>query len=286
MNLIEAMQTEYSRCKWWLYRIALPINALAVCSSIASAFNLDTGVAITLAMIAFVAQAGIFAIKELLAAPHQERAEKIRRLAMLQDGLGEEPSPNTLAQIKEQIGELKNGEPPYIGEYYTSQEEVGYRRLLDITSESAFYTASSARRLSRTLFWAAGLGTFLVFVLLYIVLSALSQGAIAPEEGTLAQSIAKISLIIFAAVGLGQMTSAALGFHALATSARMVNEQCESALSSGASKKAMMTWALTAFTEYNCAVSKAAPIPSLAYRWNLKNVDAAWRLRRSGLTGP
>lgn len=257
---------------------------VAVCLSIASVFNLPTNAAISLAIIVFVAQAAIFVMKELLAAPHEERAEKIRRLAMLQNGLGEEPSPNTLAKLKEQIGECNSSEPPYIGEYYTSQEQVGYRRLLDITSESAFYTASSAGRLSRALFWLGGLGTFLVFVLLYIVLSAFSQLPIAPGHGALIQSVAKMSLVIFAAVGLGQITSAALSFRGLALSAAAINDQCETALSSSVSKKALTTQALIAFTEYNSAVSKAAPIPSFVYRWNLKNVDAAWKLRRESPT--
>ena len=281
------MQTEYSHGKRWLYWVALPINVVAIAMSISLACDVSQNGAIVLSILAFCSQVAIFIIKEFVAAPFLGRAEEIRRSAMLQDGLGHSPTPVTLAWLQESLGNRKNHEPPFIGEYYTSSEKIGARRLLDITSESAFYTAANARRLWKSLIWVSGFGILILVITLCVYLFVLSnQVPATPASQTVeawALPFANVSLIVFAVFGMGQLMTAALSFKSLAEKAEKITNQCESVLSVP-DTKGQATEALIAFSEYNCAICKALPIPSKIYKRHQKVVDSAWGLRRSKIS--
>ena len=155
MNLIQAMQTEYSRCKHLLYRWAFPINVALFAAAIISCFQLPGWATNILALAGVVAQVTLFFLR-VLAADHQGRGEEIRRMAMLQDGLGMQPSPVSLARLHEIIGDFNHREPAFLQPYYASKQLAGSRRLLEITEECAFFTGGNARR--RRPFWRIRFG--------------------------------------------------------------------------------------------------------------------------------
>lgn len=271
MNLIQAMQTEYSRCKCLLYCWALPISIGLFIAAVAGCFEVPPVVTSLLAMVVFVGQVSVFVLREF-AADHQGLAEDIRRMATLQDGLALQPSPFTLARLQEKIGDCKHNEPPFLGPYYDSQEPAGPRRLLENTAECAFFTGGNARRMAKLL---AGIciGGFLA-ALLALVATILFSGS-APVM----QVAAKAALVVMAVFSLDNYANAALAFYSLAKNADGVLTACEHALEGSSTAKAANTAALALFADYNCAVVKAPPIPAWIYKRYQDRMNAAWKQR-------
>lgn len=271
MNLIQAMQTEYSRCKRLLYCRALPISIILFIATVVGCFEVPPVVTNVLALVVFVGQLIVFFLREF-AADHQGLAEDIRRMAMLQDGLAFQPSPFTLARLQERIGDCKHDEPPYLGPYYDSQEAAGPRRLLENTAECAFFTGGNARRMAKVL-GAVCMGG--IFAAMVAVVATIFFSGSAPVM----QVAAKTSLVIMAVFGLDTYANAALAFHSLAKNAESVLTACEHALEGSSTVKAANTAALALFADYNCAVVKAPPIPAWIYKRYQDRMNAAWRQR-------
>ncbi|MFO0795514.1 MAG: hypothetical protein U0586_15790 [Candidatus Brocadiaceae bacterium] len=80
----------------------------------------------------------IFLVREKASSSYN-RAEKIRRLLLLVDGLGIEPPKLEIAQLRVELGSIDNQEPLYIPPYYDSPLQAGFNRLADIIAESAFF---------------------------------------------------------------------------------------------------------------------------------------------------
>jgi fatty acid desaturase len=278
MDLIQAMQTEYSRCKRLLYCWALPITLVLLVAAVVGCFSVAPWVTNALALVVFAGQVAVFILHEV-AAGHQALAEDIRRMAMLQDGLGFQPSPFTLARLQERIGDFKHNEPAYLGPYYDSQELAGPRRLLEHTAECAFFTGGNARRMASILFVLCGAG----FLAALIALVATIQFS---GSDAAMQVAAKIALVIMAALGLGTYASAALSFKSLAKTADNVLTASDHALEASSTAKAANTAALALFADYNCAVATAPPIPAWLYRRYQDRMNAAWRRKHPNATQP
>jgi hypothetical protein len=279
MDLIQAMQTEYSRCKRWLYLWALPITIGLFVAAVIGSFPIAEWATSVLAIGVFVGQVLIFFLR-YSAGDHQSRAEEIRRMAMMQDGLGIHPSPFTLARLQDRIGDLTHSEHPFLGPYYGSKEPPGPRRLLDITAECAFFTGGNARRMWNILFALAAGG-------LLVVLSALFTTLLFAGSTAAMQIAGKTALIVIAAWAFGDFASMACAFKELSESADRVLDGCEQALQGATAGDAASSSALALFSEYNCAVVKAPPIPGWIYRRYQDRMNTAWRTHHQARTsGP
>lgn len=269
MDLIQPMQAEYSRSKCLLYCLAMPIGVCIFIAAIVGAATVPEAITSILAIGTFVAQIVRFALRDL-ASRHQGRAEDIRRLAMAQDGLGVQPSPLTLARLRESVGSLDTNEPAYTPPYYDSPESPGPHRLLDITAESAFFTSANARWLSCKLVFLAGIGVLAVVVALVVTVSFVSSA-------TVLQTAAKIVLASMAFWAVGDVMTMALAFWSLSTACNRILERYDAELNrADAGDPATRDRALLLFCEYNCAVVKAPPIPSWVYRRRRSLLNDAW----------
>jgi hypothetical protein len=204
------------------------------------------------------------------AGTHQGIAERIRRVAMLQDGLAMQPSPMTLARLQELVGDCKHREPAFVGTYYGSAEPPGPRRLVEITAECAFFTHANARRMWKIVAVAATIA-FLTVVL------ALVTAALLGASTALLQLAAKIVIVSFAFWVAGDIATMALSFKSLTDGTDDVLRGCTQALEREQTLEAAQQSALSLFSEYNCAVVKAPPIPAWIYRLYQPRVNDAWR---------
>ena len=274
MNLIQAMQTEYSRCKRLLYCCAFPISIALFAAAVIGCFPVAGWVTNTLAITVVVAQVALFVLRTL-AAQHQGRAEEIRRMAMLQDGLGMQSSAVNLARLHEIIGDFNHREPAFLQPYYASKVAPGPHRLLEITEECAFFTGGNARRFWKIIAGAAAVG--LLSAIIAFVAAVLSGAS-----DTVLETAAKIILASMAFWAAGDFATIAVSFKSLATSSESVLRGCEQALAAANGDEAAQQSALALFAEYNCALAQSPPIPAWIYRQYQDRMNTAWRVRQGG----
>lgn len=269
MNLVDTMRIESGRSKVW-FRWGLSVSFALYLIALVSSYSRAKWLAILLGIVSSAGQIAHFIFKSL-SAGHFSLAEEIRRLAMLQDGLGVSPSKIQIAKLRERVGKSKTLEPDYLGPYYESLSPPGPRRLLEITEESAFFTSCLARTTSKTFGVVAALGLGIVlFGFIVLVQIGLERTAI--------ESVAKAVVLSMAFWAVGDLASMALQFHSLSRSAEGAVDRC-SFLLAQASTSGDQAQALVG--EYNCAVIQAPPIPSLIYKWRRDILNEAWRQRQS-----
>ncbi|MBI3271439.1 MAG: hypothetical protein HYZ53_20785 [Planctomycetes bacterium] len=275
MDLIEAMRTESSRCKRLLYGWAIPLGMSLFAAALAGCFpDTPEWLTRTLAVYVLVAQIALFGLR-MVASVHQEQAEDVRRMAMLQDGLGNQPSSITLARLQESIGKFEHLEPSYLGPYYSSQKPQGPRRMLEIMAECAFFTGGIARRVVQVALASSVVG--LVAVLLALVIIVLFGAASAWT-----QVLAKVVILTVSFLAVGDFAASALAFKSLARSADAVLQGCDQALGDLPNTEASSLPILALFSAYTCAVGKAPPLPAFAYRRYQERLNDAWRDRIQG----
>jgi hypothetical protein len=201
-------------------------------------------------------------------------AEQIRRMAMMEDGLGIVPSDDEIAVIWERIGDPEAAKPSYERPYYESSSVKGPIRLLEITRESVFFTKSLARSAARTLWTAVffGLGivifSFVMIVQFYSSTSFVVNGA-------------KLVLTSMSFWAVGDLASMAVQFGDLDRCGELILSKCTGLLSRRDNSRDA---AIALAGEYNCAVIQAPPIPEWLYNWRVKLLNKAWRNRKKRKT--
>lgn len=165
MKLIDAMSCEYGRSKIWgninfyLKCFLLVISIVAV--FVTSTFSMLVGFGTLIIPII------IFLVREKASASYN-RAERIRRLLLLVDGLGIEPPKLEIAQLKVEIGSIDNQKPLYVPPYYDSSLQAGFNRLADIIAESAFFTKHSVRYMCENI-WSYFIAWFCFSIWFYVL---------------------------------------------------------------------------------------------------------------------
>ncbi len=109
MDLIQMMRSENSKSKKW-YRWRLGTNIISLLLSVISAFWWNS---IVLSFLFLSLPIATLIFTEL-SSQHYERAEKIRRLAMLHNSLEYQPSAIELKKLVVESGKIKDTEPPFI----------------------------------------------------------------------------------------------------------------------------------------------------------------------------
>jgi hypothetical protein len=270
MDLVRAMQTEYSRCKRLLYFWGLPLSITVFVAAIIGCFPVPGGLTNVMAVVVVPVQIAVFILR-VLAGEHQGRAEKIRRMAMLQDGMDMKPYPTSLARLREIIGDHDHNEPAFLQPYYGSDETQGPRRLLEITAECAFFTGGNARRMWKIIAVVSVAG-------LIIAMIAFSAAVLSGATEAVLESAAKIVLASMAFWAAGDFAALAVSFKRLTDTSEAVLSDCEHALTANTAKATLQS-SLALFCEYNCAVSQTPPIPGWVYRRFKDRMNQAWRDR-------
>lgn len=265
MNLIDAMRTEYGVGKSWLERVLLISFVLYGISIISVLFVLGESAKWLLGG-SLLLQVVLFGFR-YLSGQHFSSGENIRRIAMLQDGLGLSPSDVEIARIREKIGGKKTAEPDYLGPYYDSKSPTGPKRLVEIVEESAFFTSALSRRAAWAFSVVALVGLLVGVVCLIVI-----------EHGSDNNSAIKFAVITMAFWATGDIASMACRFFGLSKTTERILDRCNMALKHNADDR---DDAFKLFTEYNCAVVQAPPIPSVIYECQRNNLNEAWRNRKN-----
>lgn len=270
MDLIWAMQSQYTIAKrllrggWFCLAVLFVAGLLNLVPAMKPYANV-------VAVVVFIVQILIFGLR-YGAGTYTGEAEKVRRMAMLFEGLGATPTPAQIAQLRVQVATLTNGEPKYIGSYYDSNQPVGPRRLIDITSECAFFTSNNSRYFARFVFGGLVIAAFLTVIGLLVAI--FSVGTI--DE---AQTAARIFIVAMNFWAAGDLANTWLAFNGLAKTCERTYVAGEQALRAPPNSERDSNAAIALFADYNAAVAKSPPIPSWVYGHRLQLLNDAWKKR-------
>ncbi len=156
MNLVAAMRAEYQRGERLLWT-GVCVKAMIYLTTLATiAWNNRIAEAVFL-ILACVGQAFLF-VSRLSMESHVDVAQRLRRLAMLRDATGREPTSFEIADLPERVWSAPENSVP--DPYYSSHLPKGPKRLVDVTAECAFFSGKIAQ------------AAWTVFLLVSVVASA------------------------------------------------------------------------------------------------------------------
>jgi hypothetical protein len=264
MNLLVAMNSEYSLSKRWLLASIILTAVFSVCSLAGSLGS--SRLSKWLAVITFTIQVSIVLCRRCSDA-HYQLSEVVRRPAILLAGLGRQPSAIETRGIAARLG-ISEQENRFDAEtYYASKAPPGPHRLVDIVEESSFWTADLARHTANLLDIAFNVALLLLFVALY--------GAIhAGLTSNFSDAASKILLAFATFYFASDTTQTARKYCDLAETSRRVAEQCGALKTKFGSE--LLQEALILTDEYNCALAAAPIIPEMIYRRYRGRLNAAW----------
>jgi len=282
MDLAEAMRKEFSKTKLcWLLILLLQLLGAGV--AVYAVFVASQKSLLAVGAISVLLPLVVFYLKSV-AGVHYGLGEKVRRLLVIQDGLGLSPTPKDLLEVSADSTALPAVDPKPIGKYFDSNLPQGLKRVAHILEESSFYTRKQA---AVAAWWCGALSilgmlgaTGLLWLAVQTPTTAGSTGAL----GTGAQ-VAKVfsTLVVFFAAG----TFATLwqAYRSLAEASKSVFEKCDALRQQDQPKELDVYSALSA---YEVAVAKAPPLPGLIYWLCRTRLNRAWsqHMGSDALTNP
>lgn len=257
MKLTDVMHLEYARSKKWQF-IFLSFIVLIQAIAIFCIFFETGRIPKVLSFIAALAQLGLI-YSRYECRTRYDSAEAIRRLALLEHGIGLEISGEELAKIHARVGNPEAASPSYAGEYFSAAGAATVKKLFSDVRESAFFTGENATTTAK-LFIFCSLAGCLASVALLI---ACIQGGLSPSN---LEVISRAVVAGLAFCAAGEFVSLGADFYGLAATCRTIVDATPS--SSEDSIRIAM--------DYNCATIQAPPIPEIIYRWNRDRLNKAW----------
>lgn len=198
---------------------------------------------------------------------HYGAGEKARRLLVLQDGLGRQPTASEIASLEADLPIIVGSiEPKPIGPYYDSKYPIGLRRLAHITQEAALYT----RRLAKA---ASGLFGAVTVVGMLFACAFVIQYLQAPSLAD-APQVAKAFAGLMAFMAGGVFASSYSSFSSLARAAGKTFDRCERLC---AAEELNEVEVLSVVADYDCALAKTPPIPGILHLFFRGRISRLWQ---------
>ena len=265
MKLSVAMKDEFSVSKLcWAAVLVLQAGAIAVAILAISKAALTLPALISGALVPIVCTA----LKRRGGASY-DRGEKLRRLIVRSEGLGQAPSPVELAAAAADAPGFGSLDPEPLGSYYASTKPPGPQRLAHIVAESAMFTSRLARTSERLCFLAVGLGLTVGLLRLFMFVAHPAGTPIDAERA--AQAASMVLAFGFTTEFAGLM----LGYTDLAEGARGTLDAC-GRLAEAADVQ--LDVVMAAVADYDLALAKGPPLSGIVYRFQRDFLDRAWKI--------
>jgi hypothetical protein len=262
MNLVAAMRGQYRRSETLLWA-GISVKAVVYLSTLAAAIWSSHLAAVVFLTVVCVGQGSLLLIRSS-SQGHLGVAQRLRRLAMLEDGLGKEVPKLEEAILAEKIWDTPSS--PISEQYYSSRLSKGPARLIDITSECAFFSGSISNAAWRT-FLTASITASCLLLLSLVLLTLFGVGQ------TRLEVVAKAALIGITFWTTEDLMEMALRYREAGNSCDRILQECSQALDSGISSAED---AYTLFHEYDAAVSNLPPLPTRIYRKRNSRLSKIW----------
>lgn len=267
MNLIAAMRGEYRRAETLLWASVF-VKLIVYLTTLATAIWTNNIAAGVLLVGACVGQATLFLLR-FSSQGRLEVAERLRRLAMLQDGMGREVASIEAAVLAERVWNTsKDGVPT---PYYTSQLLKGPSRLVDITSECAFFSGSVSNAAGR-IFQVVSVAAAAVLVTSLVLIVQLGVGQSKLEVA------AKAVLLGVTFWMTEDFVDMALRYKSVGSKCDRILLECRRLLDQG---NPSPEDAYVLLHDYDAALTGAPPLPHGIYRRRSARLAEIWRQTHS-----
>jgi len=268
MDLIAAMRGEYGRAEALLWT-SIAVKAIIYVTTLATAVWSSSIAAAVLLVIACVGQASLFLLRSA-GQSRLEVAERLRRLAMLRDGIGRDVAPIEAAILAETVWDTPEGAAPK--PYYTSQLPRGPRRLVDITSECAFFSGSVSKAAGR-FFQVISVAAAAVLVACLFLIVELGVGQ------SKLDIVAKAVLLGVTFWMTEDFVDMAVRYKSVGRACERVLQECRRLLDQG-SPSAEDAYVL--LHDYDAALTGAPPLPNRIYQRRAERLAEIWRQTHPG----
>lgn len=263
MNLVAAMRGQYQSSEELLWS-GIAIKVVIYLTALGSAIWSEKIAAALFLVVACLGQASLFCVR-YYSHVHIGLAERLRRLAMLQDGVGREVSALETAALAEKIWTTPPS--PANAPYYSSELQRGPKRLVDVTAECAFYSGSMANAAWRT-FFAVSIAASSVLLLTLVLLTIV--GAVQSKLDTVAKGVL-IGITFWMTEDFFEM---ALKYRSLGLSCEHVLQECSRLLEQ---ESPSLQEAYVVFQEYDSAFANMPPLPKWIYGRRNQRLSDIWR---------
>lgn len=264
MNLLRAMNCEYSRSKRWLLASLVLTAVFSLCSLVGSIGPI--GLSKLLAVAAFLIQLSIVVCRRQSGA-HYRLSEIVRRPAVLLAGLDRRPSETEIRRMVARLGISDSDNQIEAETYYASNASPGPQRLVEIIEESSFWTAELAQRTANFLDLGFKATLALFIVAMY---AAIHTGLTTSYSDAAGKILLAFATFYFA----GDMTDLKNKYCDLAEAAQRVTDQC--AVVKAKPEPDLLREAMVLNDEYNCALAAAPVIPEIIHSRNQERLNSAW----------
>lgn len=274
MEIADAMRKEFSTAKrCWAGIIFL--QALLLLGAIYAIFSASGTLLLVIGLGSLLIPVITFWLKEI-AGFHYGLGERIRRLLVLQDGLGRMPSAKELLEVCSDCTSLPSLDPQPLGKYYDSPLPQGPQRLAHIIEESAFYTRKLAAVSALFCAGLTAIGIIFTFGLLWYELQTISPAtatiALSRNIGT-SEQFAKLLSVLLVFFAAGTFATLWRSYKSLSESARRAFEKCDLWRQDA---NAELLGVFTTVETYDCALAKGPPISRVIYWLYRKRLHQAW----------
>ena len=242
----------------------IAIKVVIYLTALGSAIWSDKTAAALFLVVACLGQASLFWVR-YYSHSHIGLAERLRRLAMLQDGVGREVSALETAVLEEKIWSTPPS--PTNDPYYSSALPRGPKRLVDVTAECAFYSGSISNAAWRT-FLAVSIAASSVLLLTLVLLTIV--GAAQSKLDTVAKGVL-IGITFWMTEDFFEM---ALKYRSLGLSCEHVLQECSRLLEQ---EQPSLQEAYVVFQEYDSAFANMPPLPKWIYGTRNQRLGEIWR---------
>jgi hypothetical protein len=263
MNLVAAMRGQYCRSERLLWA-SVSVKAVIYLATLAIAVWSDPTAAAVLLVIACVGQACLYVLR-FATQNHLALAERLRRLAMLQDGVGREVAPLEAAILAEKVWNVAKEDQP--DPYYSSKLPKGPKRLIDVTAECAFFSGSIGAAAGRV-FQVASVAATSILVLSLVLLIVLG---VTQSRLEIAAKVVLIGVTFWMTEDLVDM---AFKYRSLGSSCERILQECSRLLDQA---NPSVEDAYVVLHDYDAAAASAPPLPSLIYRKRNAHLSEIWQ---------
>jgi hypothetical protein len=280
MDIIEGMRREFSMAKrYWLVLILAQI--LATLAALYVVFNPTRRLLLAVGGAGLLIPLITFYLKEA-AGTRYSLGERLRRLLVIQDGLGRVPLAKELVDISADCTSLPTLEPKPLGNYYDSPLPPGPNRLAHIVEESAAYTRKVASVASAFYGALTILGLIITFLIIWIGLESISFAAESNTSGDWVSvgQLARVLTILLPFFVTGTFAALWRAYRSLSESARKAFEKCDQLRQI---PDVEIIDVMVMVGSYDCALAKAPPLPGLIYWLARARIGRAWTAYMSKL---
>ncbi len=253
--------------KWWNLSIVLAV--ITPLAAVYAVWNESRWILYIVALLSLVTPIGITWAREI-ANNHMLRADKCRRLILLENGLGWPATKEDLAEIRAWAINVNLKQAPFIVPYYSSSKPAGANRLADIVTESAFFTMNLAGKAALGLLILC-LGAAVAVAIILHMAGNWTSTTTGNEYSLIAKSIAVIVSFLIS----GDFLVLAKKYYDLKGTADRVFQRCASVRDQ---KKASAETVLPIVEDYGIALLQAPPIAGWLYKHYRDELNRIYRV--------